>query len=168
VITNYLLGHPWVTPAALVVLVLVGPFVGSWLVCRVRLAWLLTGVSLVSVAALTLVPVDRETFATCTIQWTLPTPTRVELFANLVLFVPPTLLAGVALRRPAVVALAGSALSAALEGVQAAVPAIGRSCDTTDWLCNTIGALVGSLLAWAALRLARRRPPAEPARETSR
>ena len=163
VITNYLLGHPWVAPAALVLLVVFGPFLGRWMVSRPRLAWLLTGVSLLAVAALTLVPVDRETFATCTVQWTLPTPARVELFANLVLFVPPTLLAGVALRRPAVVALAASGLSAAIEGVQAAAPAIGRSCDTTDWLCNTIGALVGALLAWVALRLARRRRAGDPA-----
>ncbi len=160
-ITNHLLGHPWVAPAALVILVVAGPLVGGWLVRRPRLAWLLAGASLLAVAALTLVPVDRETYATCTIQWTLPTPGRVELFANLVLFVPPALLAGVATRRPALVALAGSALSAALEAVQAVVPAIGRSCDTTDWLCNTMGALIGALLAWVALGLARRRPPSD-------
>lgn len=155
VITNLLLERPWLPPTALAVLVVVGPFVGAWLVTRPWLTGLLTGLSLLTVAALTLVPVDREPFASCVVQWALPTPGRVELFANVVLFVAPVLLTAVATRRPAIVLVAGSALSAALEGIQAAVPAIGRSCDTSDWLCNTIGAVIGALLAWAALALVR-------------
>jgi VanZ like protein len=156
VITDVLLEHPWLSPTALVLLVLLGPVVGSRLAARPRLAWWLTGVSLLPVAALTLVPVDRELFARCTVQWALPTPGRVELMANVVLLVAPVLLSGVATRRPLLVLLAGSAASAGLEAVQALVPAIGRSCDTGDWLCNTIGAVIGSLLAVAALWLDRR------------
>ena len=129
-ITNPLLDHPWVTPAGLAILVVLGPLVGMRLVPKPRLAWLLTGVSLLGVAALTLSPVDRQPFAVCTVQWVLPTLGRVELFANVALFVAPAL--------------------------QAVAPGIGRSCDTTDWLCNTIGAAVGALLARTALSLARR------------
>ena len=91
------------------------------------------------------------------VQWTLPTFGRVELMANVVLFVLPVLFASVASRRPLVMLLAASALSVAIEVFQALVPAIGRSCDTTDWLNNTIGAAVGAVLAIVALRLAKRR-----------
>lgn len=87
----------------------------------------------------------------------MPTPSRVELFGNVVLFVGPTLLAGVATRRPLLVLLAASGIAAAIEALQAAAPAIGRSCDTTDWLSNTIGAAIGAGLAALALLLARRR-----------
>jgi hypothetical protein len=156
VITNVLVEHPWLSPAALVVLVAIGPLVGRLLVSRPLLAWQLTALSLVPVALLTLAPVDRELFDRCSVQWILPTPGRVELMANLVLFVAPVLLGGVATRRPVLALVAASALSAALEALQALVPAIGRSCDTNDWLSNTIGAVIGATLAWAGLRWARR------------
>ena len=145
------------SPTALVIFVILGPVAGRWLATRPRLAWILAGVSLVPVAALTLVPVDRELFARCTVQWAFPTPGRVELMANVVLFVAPVLLVGVATRRPALVLVGASALSVGLEAVQALAPAIGRSCDTTDWLCNTIGSGIGAMLAAVALRLARPR-----------
>ena len=158
-ITDLLLDRPWLSPAAQALLVVLGPVLGRWLVDRPRLAWALTGVSLLPVAVLTLLPVDRELYARCTVQFAFPTPGRVELMANVVLFVAPLLLAGVATRRPLLALAAGTAGSAALEAVQAAVPGIGRSCDTGDWWCNTLGALVGAALAWAALRSARRGQP---------
>lgn len=156
-ITDVLVEHPWLAPAALVLLVVLGPVLGTRLVGRPRLAWWLTGVSLLPVVALTLVPVDRELFARCTVQWALPTPGRVELMANVVLFVAPVLLSGIAMRRPAPALAAGIALSAGLETLQAVVPAIGRSCDTNDLLSNTIGAVIGAVLAAVALRAARDR-----------
>ena len=143
------------SPAALGLLVVLGPFVGARLARRSALAWLLCAGALVPVALLTLSPVDRELYARCTVQWALPTPGRVELMANLVLFVGPALLAGVASRRPLVVLVALSVLSGALEVLQALVPGLGRSCDTTDWSSNTIGAAIGAGLAAAALLLAR-------------
>lgn len=156
-LTDFLLDHRWLAPAVLAILVVVGPVVGAWLVERPRLAWGLAGLATLAVAVLTLLPVDRELFARCTFEWMLPTPSRVELFANVVLFAGPTLLAGVAARRPVVVFAAASATAAVIEALQAAVPAIGRSCDTTDWLSNTIGAAIGAVLAALALWLARRR-----------
>jgi len=48
----------------------------------------------------------------------------------------------------------GSGASAGLEVLQALVPTIGRSCDTNDWLSNTIGAVIGAVIASAALRWA--------------
>jgi VanZ family protein len=118
------------------------------------LAWLTTDVALLPVVVLTLVPVDREVFGRCALQWALPTPGRVELMANVVLCVARVLLAGIASRRPVLV-MASVGTSAGLEVLQALVPTIGRSCDTNDWLSNTIGAVIGAAIAWAALRWAR-------------
>lgn len=142
------------SPAALVLLVVLGPILGRWLVPRPTAVWWLLGVSLVPVAVATLIPVDRRLEEFCVVQWALPTPSRIELMANVVLFVPPALLFAVATRRPALAFVVGAGLSAAIELFQAVVPAIGRSCDTTDWTSNTIGVLIGAALGWAALRLA--------------
>jgi hypothetical protein len=151
VITDLLLEYPWLAPTGLGVLIVLGPFLGGLLLRRPKLAWLLTVASLLPVALLTLVPVDRELFARCILQWSLPTPGRVELMANVVLFVGPALFAGIATRRPLRVLAVLSGLSVALEALQALVPGLGRSCDTTDWLSNTIGAAIGASLAAAAL-----------------
>ncbi|MFJ4230938.1 VanZ family protein [Cellulosimicrobium cellulans] len=156
-ISTLLVAHPWLSPLALLVLAVAGPLVGAWLAGRRPLAWVLFGVSLLPVLLLTLVPVERELFAVCTVSWSLPTPGRVELLANVVLFVPPVLLAAVALGRPLIALLGGVAASALIEVVQALAPALGRSCDTNDWLSNSIGALLGAGLAVVALRLATRR-----------
>ena len=143
VITNVLLRYPWLSPAAIGVLMVVAILAGRQLLMRPKLAWLLAVVSLIPVALLTLVPIDRELFARCTVQWALPTPGRVELMGNMVLFVGPALFAGLASRRP-MMSLAGlSGLAVGIEALQALVPGLGRSCDTTDWLSNTIGAAIG-------------------------
>lgn len=155
-LSTMLVLHPWITPALLVVYIVAGPVVGAWLVERRRAARALTVLSLLPLAALTLVPVHRDLMITCAVEWALPTPVRVEPFANLVLFVAPVFLAGVATRRPAVAFATGSALAAGIETLQAFVPSLGRSCDTSDWLSNTLGAGVGALLAWSALALAQR------------
>ncbi|QIK66822.1 VanZ family protein [Nocardioides sp. HDW12B] len=103
---------------------------------------------------LTMLPTDRRAFERCDVAWALPTAGRVELAANVVLFVAPALFASVATRRPALVLVGASATAAMIETVQALVPAIGRSCSTNDWLSNTIGVAIGVLLAVIALRLA--------------
>jgi hypothetical protein len=135
-----------------------------------RLLWALAGLSALVVLALTLSPggqTGRDT--ACTVQFALPTLTRVELLANVALFVPPVLFATLATRRPLLVVAAAVGASAAIEGLQAAVPAIGRACDTNDWLMNALGVLVGALLATSTRAIARRtsgrRPrPVEPGR----
>jgi len=156
VISTLLVLHPWFGPAVFALLVVGGPLLGRWLLGRPPLvSWVLFGLSLVPVVALTLVPVHRELDARCVVQWALPTFGRVELMANVLLFVPPVLLAAVAFRRP-LVALAGGVVGSALvEAMQALVPTLGRSCDTNDWLSNTVGSLLGAALALVALRLAR-------------
>jgi hypothetical protein len=156
-ISTFLVEHRWMAPAALGLLVLVGPLAGSWLVVRPRVAWMLTAASMLPLALLTLVPQDRELFGRCEVRWELPTLTGPESLANILLFIAPVLLAGVATRRPVLAALAGSGLSVLVEAVQAAVPSIGRSCDSGDWINNTIGAVIGGVLAWLSLTAAARR-----------
>jgi len=154
-ITDVLIDRPWMSPSALVVMVVLGPIVGMWLVFRPRLAWYFLAASLLPVAVTTLMPVDRRLDEFCVVQWAMPTPSRVELMANVVLFVLPGLLLAVATRRPVLAFFAGTGLSAGIELIQALVPFIGRSCDTTDWTSNTIGVATGVVLGWVALRLAR-------------
>ena len=101
-----------------------------------------------------MLPADRRALDRSAIAWALPTFGRVELAANVVLFVAPALFAAIATRRPMLTLLAVSVLSALIETVQALVPALGRSCSTNDWLSNSIGAAIGVVLAAIALRLA--------------
>jgi glycopeptide antibiotics resistance protein len=67
----------------------------------------------------------------------------VETLVNVLLFIPPVLLAGVLFRRPVLAVLGGGMLSALVEFLQAVAPIIGRACDTGDWITNTIGAVLG-------------------------
>ena len=98
--------NPWFGPAMFAVLVVGGPLLGRWLLGRPpRVSWVLFGLSLVPVVALTLVPVQRELYARCTVEWVLPTFGRVELMANVLLFVPPVLLAPPLAELPPLLAL---------------------------------------------------------------
>lgn len=162
VISTLLVQYPWFSPVVLALLVFVGPVAGRWLSWRPRIAWTLCGISLVPLVLLTLVPSGREIVERCTVAWALPTFGRVELMANVILFVPPVLLAAIASRRPLVAFLGGVVGSAAVELAQALLPALGRSCDTNDWLTNSIGAAIGALLAGAAIWAARRWPSHAP------
>jgi hypothetical protein len=156
VLSTILVEYPWMTTVALAVLVVFGPLVGAWLVSRARVTRVLLALSIVTVALLTLFPTSRQLTLGCTIEWDLPTFGAVELMANVILFAPVLLLAGIATRRPLAALLVASGASAAVEGVQALVPWLGRSCSTIDWSSNTVGASLGAVLAAAALRLARR------------
>ena len=75
----------------------------------------------------------------------------------MLLFIPPVVLAGLLFRRPVLAALGGSAASALVELAQAVVPALGRACDTGDWITNTTGAVLGGVIAATDLSLAHRR-----------
>lgn len=156
-ITNWLVDHRWSTTVGLAALVVLGPLVGAWLAGRPRVARWLAVLSLLPVAGLTLAPAwPRVGGSRCAVQWPSLDLGAVEQVANVLLFAVPALLAAVALRRPVPVLLGGSALSAAVEAVQAAAPALGRACDTGDWVANTIGAGLGVLVGWLALTAAGR------------
>ncbi len=158
-LTDFLIDHQWIAPTVLVLLMVLGPLIGSRLVDRPQMSWWLASASLVPVIVLTFVPQNRRLYSRCEISlgWYWPTPSRVELMANLVLFVAPVLLVAVATRRPLLALAAGTGLSAVIEVVQAVVTPLGRSCDSNDWITNTMGAVIGAALGWIALRLAQRR-----------
>lgn len=166
-LSTILVENSWLTTAALVVLIGLGPLVGAWLVPRRRFTQLLLGSSILVVALLTLVPTNRELTVGCALTWSVPSIGAVELIANLVLFVPVVLLAGVLTGRPLTSLVVASGASVLIEVVQAFAPVLGRSCSTDDWLYNTLGAVIGALLAAVALRLARRRKSGSGARSDS-
>lgn len=157
-ITNVLVEHSALVPVVLVLIALGCVGVG-WLVLRgrhgQRVAWVLVGLSVLPVLALTLVPAggNRLDDIVCVVQFSVPTPGSVELLANVALFLPPAFFATLATRRALVVLAAGAGLSAAIEALQALVFTIGRACDTNDWMMNTIGGAVGVLLALGTIRL---------------
>jgi VanZ family protein len=156
VITTFLVRHSWITTVALVTTLAIGPAVGYWLVVRPRLATWLGLASLLPVAALTLAPTSRDLATGCATEWNIPTFGAVEQMANVVLFVPPVLLFGVAVRKLGLVCLGAIVASGLIETTQAFVTALGRSCSTNDWLANTLGSALGG--AVAALVLWVRRP----------
>jgi VanZ family protein len=156
-ITNFLLDHPALVPVAMLLVALAAVAVGYLVLRNRRITWTLVVLSVLPVLALTLVPagVRMDEFL-CTVQFALPAPGSVELLANVALFFPPVFFATLATRRPLLVLAAGSGLSAAIEAVQALVSGIGRACDTNDWLMNTIGSVIGVLLAYGTITLANR------------
>ncbi|WP_051222669.1 VanZ family protein [Agrococcus lahaulensis] len=157
-LSTILAAHPWLAPAALAAVALAAPPIGAWLAGRPRIAWVLAGLAGIAVLAATLSPSGRELEPGCVLaveaRLTAPEP-----LANVVLTVPLAMLVGVASRRPALGAAVAAALAVAIEALQALVPALGRSCAVDDALANGIGAVLGALLAFAALAIARRARP---------
>ncbi|WP_186325364.1 VanZ family protein [Microbacterium sp. BH-3-3-3] len=105
--------------------------------------FVLAGLSLVAVLALTLVPESEPAPGGCTVQFSVPFQ-GIDTLANIAMTVPLALFFGVATRHPLLVFAGVSALSAVIETVQSLAPVIGRRCDTDDWLMNTIGAALGA------------------------
>ncbi|MCZ2829376.1 VanZ family protein [Modestobacter sp. VKM Ac-2986] len=164
-ITNTLLDHAALVPAALLLVCLGSALLGHALLRARRARTLLgavLGLSVLPVLALTLVPAARPAGegAGCTVQFALPTPGSVELLANVALFVPPDVLATLLTRRPLLVLLVAAGVSAAIETLQALLPALARACDTNDWAMDTAGATIGVLLATGVLALSRPRTTA--------
>ncbi|MEU4519943.1 VanZ family protein [Amycolatopsis sp. NPDC024027] len=161
-ITIFVLEHPALTPVALLLLAVICAGAG-YLALRARrfgprILTALTVLSLLPAVALPLSPTSPRTGHTaCTVEFSVPTLTSIELVANVALFIPPVFFAALATRRPLFVLAAGSGLSAAIETVQALVPALGRICDTNDWTMNTLGAIVAVLLAVGTIAIANRR-----------
>lgn len=162
-ISTVLVAHPWLTTVAFVVLVVLGPVAGALVAGRPRVAYALAAVAFVPPVVLTLVPTSREVPVGCTVEWAFPTFGAVEVMANVELFAAPVLLLAVASRRPVLAVLAGSGASFLVEAAQGLALVSGRSCSTNDWLMNTLGAVLGGLLAVLALSLGR--PVPAPERE---
>lgn len=160
-LSTLLIEAPWLAFGVLIAVVVVAPVVGVWLARLPRLTAVLFGLAVVVTLALTLSPDGApRSDVTCNVGLPYLAPTAVESTANVLLFVPVAFFAGVRWRRPVIAAVGASAFSVLVEVVQAVVPGIGRACDTSDWITNTIGAVVGGVLAavsvqWAGRRVAR-------------
>ena len=156
-ISTFLANNWWLVTAAIPAVIIVGLLLGVLLAPRPRATRVLMVLSVILVLAVALYPETLKPAMGCHLAldyWSLDKP-------NVILFIPPVLLAGVLFRRPWLAIVAGSLLSVLIEVVQLLIPAIGRSCDLSDWISNTVGAIIGGVLAfvalWIAGRLARRR-----------
>ena len=118
----------------------------------------LTLLAVLAVIPLTLLPGGlRRSDVFCTVQFAWPAWGAVETLANIALLLSAVFFLTLLVRRPVLIVLVASACSAGIELTQALLPALGRACDTTDWEMNTIGAVVGALLAVFTLALNRRK-----------
>ena len=157
-ITDFLLDHSALVPGALALVALVCVAVG-YAALRlgrpgVPLLPALAVVAALPVLALTMAPTGRgASTRDCTVQFAWPSAGSVELLANVALLLPVAVFAALATRRPWAVLVIGIGASAAIEAVQALVPAIDRACDTNDWAMNSLGVLVGALAARGLLAL---------------
>ena len=161
-ITDLLLDNAALVPLALLAVTLSCVGVG-WVLLRFpehghRALQVAAGVAVLPVLGLTLIPStkSRDGQLACTVQFAPPTLNSVELLANAALFVPSVYFAVLSTRRPLAVLAVATGASAAIETVQALVPALGRACDTNDWLMNTAGIVVAVLLALGTVALHRR------------
>lgn len=149
--------NPSLARAGFVLLLLAAPTLAGWLSTRPRAAWTLAAVSAAVVVALTLLPDGQRPGDVCELAFAPRELLRIEPLANIILFVPPALALTAATRRPWAVFALGAGASAVIEALQGAVPEIGRSCTSTDWVANTVGAGLGAALAAAGILVAERR-----------
>jgi hypothetical protein len=161
VLSTLLVMVPWLVFAVLVAFVVVAPFAGRWLTTRPSLTAVLLGLSVVGVLGLTLYPDgDARSAVGCSLELPYLSPTAAESIANILLFVPVALFAGLLTRRPVMATLGVILMSAMIEVAQAVVLGIGRACDTSDLITNSVGAIVGGALVLVTRMLLRRREPA--------
>lgn len=132
----------------------------AWMLHHLRLRGVLlglSGLSVVAVLALTLLPdgAPRDGI-TCTVQFSVPFQ-GLDTLANLAMLLPLVVFLGTATNRPLTVLAGAVILSAVIEFVQAIAPVLGRRCDTDDWFMNTVGAVLGAVMALAVCRIDRHR-----------
>ncbi|MBF4575480.1 VanZ family protein [Frondihabitans sp. VKM Ac-2883] len=142
----------WVAVAAATLL--------AWVLHRLRLRRVLLGLSavaLIAVLVLTLLPDGaRPGGVTCTVQFSVPFQ-GIDTLANVAMLLPLVLFLGTATNRPLTILTGAVALSAVIEVVQALAPVLGRRCDTDDWAMNTVGAVLGAVIALVICAIDRRR-----------
>lgn len=147
----------WVAVAAATLL--------AWVLHRLRLRRVLLGLSavaLIAVLVLTLLPDGaRPGGVTCTVQFSVPFQ-GIDTLANVAMLLPLVLFLGTATNRPLTILTGAVALSAVIEVVQALAPVLGRRCDTDDWAMNTVGAVLGAVIALIICAIDRRRRATAP------
>ncbi|WP_329138959.1 VanZ family protein [Streptomyces sp. NBC_01476] len=112
----------------------------------------LTALVAAEVSVTLLLPNGGYTTRTCVVNRDVFEPLLTEQgLLNLLMFLPIGI-AGVLATRSVLPTVAGcAALSMGTELAQAAVPGIGRNCDSSDFTMNVAGAAVGAAIAWAIL-----------------
>ncbi|MFH8633936.1 VanZ family protein [Streptomyces lydicus] len=111
--------------------------------------------SIVSVLFLTLwVNGGTQGAGTCVVNMTLLEPFGAEQgLLNSLMFMPVGFMGVFVTRRMIPAFACGVALSALIETAQGALPAIGRACDTSDFVSNSAGSMLGALIAFALVRV---------------
>lgn len=71
---------------------------------------------------------------------------------NCLMFAPVGFMGVFVTRRLVPALTCGVALSALIETAQGALPAIGRACDTSDLVSNSVGSMLGAFIAFALVR----------------
>ncbi|MCK7623329.1 VanZ family protein [Streptomyces sp. RS10V-4] len=112
--------------------------------------------SIVSVLCLTLWSTGgTQGSGTCVINLNVFEPFGTEQgILNCLMFVPVGFLGVLAARRILPGAASGVIASAVIETTQGAIPAIGRACDTSDFVSNSTGSILGALVAFILVRTA--------------
>ncbi|MFD0327200.1 VanZ family protein [Streptacidiphilus monticola] len=87
---------------------------------------------------------------------------------NLGMFVPVGLLGTLSARHAWPAILFGVTLTACIELTQGLLPVIGRACDTSDFMANAAGAVLGGLAGWLFLQADRQPGTGWPLRRTGR
>ncbi|MEU7023827.1 VanZ family protein [Streptomyces sp. NPDC046203] len=99
-----------------------------------------------------------ELSLTCTINRDLVEPFTTEQgLLNAGLFVPVGFLGVLAHRKVLGVMAFGVLLTATIETLQAVLPFLGRGCDTSDLIMNSLGGIAGALAGWLITLLERPR-----------
>jgi VanZ family protein len=166
-ISTLLAQYPWLARIGVVVVLVASPVVARWLRSRPRLAWMCIVLAGLLVVAVTLVPDSTRTADQCDVSFAFGNLLQIESLANMVLFIPLALALTAATDRALLAFAVGTGLSAAIEVAQWLVPAIGRSCTTTDWVANSVGAALGAALAALGLWMSGRSSSRRSRRGTS-
>ncbi|MEU5236520.1 VanZ family protein [Streptomyces lydicus] len=111
--------------------------------------------SIVSVLFLTLwTNGGTQGAGTCVVNMTLLEPFGTEQgLLNSLMFMPVGFMGVFVTRRMIPAFACGVALSALIETAQGALPAIGRACDTSDFMSNSAGSMLGALIAFVLVRV---------------
>jgi len=146
-ISTLLAQYAWVARIGFAAVLIATPFVARWLHTRRRVAGVLLCLAAALIVFTTLIPDPTRIVAGCELPFAFTDLIRVDSLANILLFVPLTLAMTVLTRRRLLAFAVGTGASAAIELAQWLAPTLGRSCTSTDWIANTLGAALGVGLA---------------------